>query len=83
MSLFIFFFKDYLKHRNCFNHQMLMYKSCHQRRQARVNQLKREDQYNLQICEYVSDKLNTEPDNFDSAKMAFLHPLKKQFRKNP
>lgn len=42
-----------------------MYKSCHQRRQARVNQLKREDQYNLQICEYVSDKLNTEPDNFD------------------
>lgn len=53
---------DYLKHRNCFNHQMLMYKSCHQRRQARVNQLKREDQYNLQICEYVS--YNSVPDSY-------------------
>lgn len=71
MSLYIL---DYLKHRNCFNHQMLMYKSCHQRRQARVNQLKREDQYNLQICEYVSYNTSTVPDNFACPKMAFLHP---------
>uniref|UniRef100_K1QWJ7 Uncharacterized protein n=1 Tax=Magallana gigas TaxID=29159 RepID=K1QWJ7_MAGGI len=49
------YYQDYLKHRNCFNHQMLMYKSCHQRRQARVNQLKREDQYNLQICEVTNE----------------------------
>lgn len=49
------YYQDYLKHRNCFNHQMFMYKSCHQRRQARVNQLKREDQYNLQICEVTNE----------------------------
>nr|XP_022297742.1 uncharacterized protein LOC111107065 [Crassostrea virginica] len=49
------FYQDYLKHRDCFNRQLFMYKSCHQRRQARVNHLKRENQYNLRICEVTNE----------------------------
>ncbi|XP_061178663.1 uncharacterized protein LOC133187318 [Saccostrea echinata] len=46
--------QDYVYHRDCYSRQMFMYKSCHQRRQDEIHQIRREEHYNLQICQITN-----------------------------
>ncbi|XP_062601635.1 uncharacterized protein LOC134263319 [Saccostrea cucullata] len=46
--------QDYVYHRDCYSQQMFLYKSCHQRRQSQVHQIRRNEHYNLQICQVTN-----------------------------